>query len=325
VSPSVTLTHRLTAADSTPHALRRLRAGLVALVVVALAGGLVTFLGAQSTARAVDEDVVPTTAAISAVWTQLRGLDTRFAGCGSCPGQLAGGEHHAVVADAVQRLGALAQRPAADDADRQVLQVVQGLLIRYLALLEQAGVAVGREQTLLAEAYLRYAHDVLDGSVLVELAAFRSAVGADLRAQRTSAWRQPATALLWLVPVLACLALLLLTQRYLATRFRRRVNVPLAFATGGLGLLAVGVAQPWWGAADDFGRATRGLARLVGPGTASSTSVPPPPPAAALVADAGRAADGHSLPFVLLGIAAVVVALIVVGVQRRLDEYGGRT
>ncbi|GIJ44966.1 hypothetical protein Val02_18520 [Virgisporangium aliadipatigenens] len=316
--PSVTVTHRLTAADSTPHALRRLRTALVVLVVVALAGGLTTFLGAQSTARAVDEDVVPTTGAVSAVWTQLRDLDGRFTDCGACPGVLAGGEHHAVVADAVQRLGVLAQRPASDDADRQLLQVVQGLLIRYLALLEQAGVAIGRGQPLLAEAHLRYAHDLLDGSVLVELAEFRGAVRADLRAQRTSGWRQPATALLWIVPVLVCLALLVLTQRYLASRFRRRLNVPLAAATVGLAVMAVGIAQPWWGAADDFRRATRGLTPLVGPG-----NTPPPPPSAALVADAARAADGHSLPYLLVGLAVVLVALIAVGVQRRIDEYGG--
>lgn len=311
----------------TPRMLRRLRSALVAAVVASLVGGLSTFLGAHLAATVVADDVVPSVAGVSAVWRQLSDADSRIGDCPgdpagggtlACGGVLASGEYRGVVADAVQRLAVLAERDVGDAADRQVLRVAQGLLIRYLGLLEQANQSLGRGQGVLAEAYLSYARDLLHGSVLVELDGYRAVIGAELAEQRDSPWRGSASALLWLLPLAFGLGAIVLTQLYLAARFRRRLNVPLAIATVGLVGLGLVVSQPVW-SGERFTRATTELAQLVE--APASDGARPAAPDGRLVDATQAAADSHSLQYLMPLLGLALLALIVTGFRDRLREY----
>jgi hypothetical protein len=312
----------------TPRMLRRLRMALVVAVVATLVGGLSTFLGGYAAAAAVADDVVPSVAGVSAVWRQLREADARISGCRTdpapggdaldCAGVLASGEHRDIVADAVQRLAVLAERDVGDDADRRVLRVAQGLLIRYLGLVEQANLSLGRGQGVLAEAYLRYASDLLRGSVLTELDGYRKVIDAELAEQRGSTWRRPASTLLWLLPLAAGLVLLVATQLYLAARFRRRLNVPLAIATAGLvGLGLVASAPVLTGGR--FARVTTSLEQLVDAPASDVSQLPAPD--SRLVDLAHDAADSRSLQYLMPLLALVLLALVVAGFRDRLREY----
>jgi len=312
----------------TPKMLRRLRIALVVAVVAMLVGGLSTFLGGYAAAASVADDVVPSVAGVSAVWRQLRDADSRISDCRTdpagggdtldCAGVLASGEYRGVVADAVQRLAVLAERDVGDDADRQVLRVAQGLLIRYLGLVEQANLSLGRGQGVLAGAYLRYASDLLHDSVLTELDGYRKVIDAELAEQRDSTWRAPASTLLWLLPLASGLALLVLTQLYLAGRFRRRLNVPLAIATVGLAGLGLVAGQPVL-TGGRFASATAGLERLVD--APASDASQPAAPDRRLVDLTHAAADSHSLQYLMPLLALALLALIVAGFRERLREY----
>ncbi|GAA4671841.1 hypothetical protein [Phytohabitans rumicis] len=322
-------TDRLTGGSiPTPRMLRLLRVALVVTVVATLLGGLSTFLGAYRTAGAVADDVVPSVAAVSAVWRQLRDADARISGCRidpagggdtvDCAGVLASGEYRDIVADAVQRLAVLAERDVGDAADRRVLRVAQGLLIRYLGLIEQANLSLSRGQGVLAEAFLRYAKDLLHDTVLTELDMYRRVIDEELAEQRESAWRAPATAFLWLLPLVFGLSLLVLTQLYLAARFRRRLNVPLAIGTIGLVGLGLVAGQPVL-TGGRFARAATDLERLV---NAPATEVSlPAAPESRLVDLTHAAADSHSLQYLMPVLALALLALIVAGFRDRLREY----
>ena len=311
----------------TPVLLRRLRTAMLLVVVGALAGGLSTFLGAHTAVASVRADVIPAVESVSAIWTELRQADAALSGCSTAPSAgsgapecavvLIGGDYHSVVADAVQRLAVLAGRNITT-ADRQLLQVVQGLLIRYLGLVEQAHFYIGQGSTTLAEVYLGYAGDLLRGSIRDELNHFRGDIAARLRDRRGSGWHRPVVALLWLLPLLGGVGLLLRTQLYLTAKFRRVLSWPLAAATFGLLALGGAAAQPL--AADGgFERAASALQTIVdAPCVVTSAAKVPDHQ---LVATIGAAARFSQLEYVMPMLAVAVLALIVVGLQPRLAEY----
>ncbi|MBT8226989.1 MAG: hypothetical protein HKP61_09295 [Dactylosporangium sp.] len=312
----------------TPQLLRRLRAALIGVVVVTVVGCLGVVLGARAAAVAVDEKVVPATAAISAIWNSLRATDPQLSGCAldpapdvqrpDCGALLASGRYRIVLANVVQQLAGLAERTIGDVTDRQSIQTVQGYLIRYLGLVEQAHYYLGQNRPLLVEAYLDYASGLLRGSILLSLNEVRADIAAELGDQRTSPWRSPWMALAWLVPLLSGLGLLAATQRYLMIRFNRRINWPLATATVGLIALGIGAGQPLWDSAD-FGHVTRQLHELLRIDLAIDATARPP--GDGLIATASSATRSFHLEYIVPMIAVTVLALVVVGFQHRLDEY----
>lgn len=311
----------------TPELLRRLRTALLVTVVVALGGALATVTGTQQAATAVDQEVVPAAMAISAVWNELRVDDMRRRDCVvalpaggtvDCAAVLVSGSYRRTVANAVQQLAVLAERDIGDSADRQAIQIVQGLLISYLGLVEQAHLYFSQHRSLLGSAYLGYASDLLDNAILKELNAVRQDVVSELDLQRTVHWRTPQFALLWLLPLLVGLVLLVASQIYLTARFNRWVNWPLVTAVLGLVAFGIGASRPLWGGGG-FASSTRSVRELVAvPLGEGGTAKIPDRQLVAAVQDA--AAPVH-LEYLMPVIASVVLVLIVVGFQRRLDEY----
>lgn len=316
----------------TPRVLRRLRAGAVVAALVALVAGLSTFLVAHSVAVSTRSAVLPAQASLAEIWNLLHRVDVGLSTCATDPAAgggrtdcavvLANGEYHGQVAIAVQNLAVLAGMQIGDQADRQVIQVVQGLLIDYLGLVEQAHFHLGQGHALLAEAYLRYAGDLLRGSIHDQLVDFAGRVGVELAAQRAAHDRAPWLALLWLAPLLVALGLLVRGQIFLTVRFNRWVNPPLAAAT--LGLVAVGIiaAQPLWAGAG-VAEAIDGVRALLDAGLPADGAATGPDDH--LVATAAAAARSFNLEYVMPAIAIASVGLIVAGFQRRLDEYGLRS
>ncbi|WP_344135119.1 hypothetical protein [Luedemannella flava] len=317
---------------STPQRLRRLRVGIVSALVLALVGAVSTFLVAHSAAVSVQSAVVPAQAAIADTWNLLHRVDVALSTCTTDPAAqrgrtdcavvLANGEYHGQIAIAVQNLAVLAGLAVGDRADRQVIQVVQGLLIDHLGLVEQAHFHLGQGHALLAEAYLRYAGNLLRGSIHDQLLDFVGRIGAELARQRQTHDNAPALALLWLVPLLVAVGLLLGGQVWLTKRFNRWLNVPLATASVGLVALGVVAARPLWAGAA-LAESTDGVRALLDAG------LPPSAPALGpddhLVAVAATAARSFNLEYVMPVLAIVCLALVIVGFQRRLDEYGTRS
>jgi hypothetical protein len=212
----------------------------------------------------------------------------------------------------------LADRNVGEVGDRQLLRVVQGLLIRYLGLIEQAHVSLSQGGVVLAGAYLSYASELLSGSILGGLAEFRDVVATELTAQRHTWWRQPPSQLLWVVPLLVALALAWVSQSYLVARFRRTLNWPLLGATVGLLALGAGAGVPTW-TSGRFTSTTEALQRIA---TARPTATAlPQAPDAHLTAAAHAAANSYLLEYLMPLLAVAVVALVVAGFQQRLSEY----
>ena len=229
---------------STPQRLRRLRIALLTSVVLTLGGAATVFLGAREAATTVDEQVVPAATAISTIWNTINEVNDSLSGCSladtadtdtaatdtadtdtvDCATILATGEYHAMIADVVQRLAVLAENKIGNAADRQTIQVIQGTLISYLGLVDQAHYYIGRDQSLLAEAYLTYASDLLSGDVHDELDDYRQGVLRKLTDQRESVYYGGWITLLWVIPLLASLALLVTGQLYITAQFNRWIS-----------------------------------------------------------------------------------------------------
>jgi hypothetical protein len=317
--------------QSTPQLLRRLCTGLLAMVTVTVAGCLGTFLGARNAVVSVDHRVLPATTSLAKIWTDLYQVDVSLAKCdpsgataqrSDCLVVLAAGEYHSQLAEVVQRIAVLAQQDIGNSGDRQTLQVVQGLLIRYLGLVEEAHFYLGQNMALLAGAYLSYASDLLRGSIKYELDTYRNAVGDALKEQRGSPWGAAWTMLIWVVPLMVTLLLLMVTQWYLVVRFNRWLNWPLATATSALVLLGMAAAQPRWTDAG-FDRASGRLKLLVSAPLPADDKVSGP--SAHLIAQLDNAARSYRLEYLMIALAVLALVLIVVGLQRRIEEYQVRS
>ena len=136
----------------------------------------------------------------------------------------------AAVADAGRQLAQVSQADVGGAAAESV-QVVNGLLLTYGGLIEQAfRPAVSEDLNL---AYLKYAHNFLDEEILPQLDAVRGDME-EARPDPPAGGRQ----VLWLVPLVVLAGLLVWTQVMLARRFRRTLSAPLL----GAFLLLTGLA-----------------------------------------------------------------------------------
>ena len=233
--------------STTRRTLLRLQAALLAATVLALAGCLAVSLGVSRTADAAATGSVPATLAAHHTQVALRrahGEALRgFAGPGlDGPGS----EYQYQITRAGQHLAEIAERNAAGEVGGREVQVVQALLSTYVGLIGQAAVAFGRAgappgRDALGAAALLDAAKVLD-DILHRLDALRDRQDGVLRDQATSGWGRPAAAAVWLLPVLALLALVGAAQLFLRRRFRRRVSAPLLLAAVLVVLMGAGTA-----------------------------------------------------------------------------------
>lgn len=334
----------------------------LALVVV-LGTSVWAYQGTRAAAERVGAHSVPAIMHILAAHAAL--VEADEAAVGSFRNGTAGltgpGERYQnQIALAGQSLTQLAVDSIAGAGVGQSIQLVQGQLAAYSALIEQADAHYRQDPaSVLAIADLWSASRLLhmpDGGILAQLDTLL-AVEREALAGHASAGRMaPGWVLAWIVPAIVLLALLLVTQLFLSRRFRRTLNLPLIGATVAvLGLAAamsfdftargelaatqragtalVGVWQARIDAVDQRGQRMLGEAVAKACPDGCSAMTPSggggePPGEETLTAhirDVGghaAAATGSTGRLLLLVLAALaVMALIPVGLFPRIDEY----
>lgn len=224
----------------------RLRAGLLGLAVATLVISLWAFHNVQTSAETIRDRTSQAVLEVSAARAALVAADAAaIASFDSGEAKLAGPgqEHMNQLALASQRLARIAELNQAGEPGGGVLQVVEGQVAAYSGSIGQADVHFRQlDAPVLGAVDLWHASRLLHapGGVLEELKSMQDKQRQALDTQLASTGMSAAMLPLWLLPVLALLVLLVITQVYLKKRFRRKVNVPLLAATALIA--AIGVA-----------------------------------------------------------------------------------
>ncbi|WP_035841824.1 hypothetical protein [Kitasatospora azatica] len=236
---------RLSGARSTPASLR-LRVLALLLCVAALWATMgLTFGGAHGAVSDADARAVPAVADTAQVGYFLADADRvavesllsgtmRLSG----PGQ----RYQEDLKNAHQALAQAAEHDATGASGSGKLQTVEGLLVDYTSLVEQAHANAG--QSVLAGAYLSYASRLMqapDSGILARVEKLRRDERQAVDQHRQSPWLAPGVLLGVLAPAALGLALLVGTQRFLSRHFNRRLNPALLAGS----LLLAGLAG--WG------------------------------------------------------------------------------
>ncbi len=224
----------------------RLRAGLLVLVLAVLVVSLWAFHNVQNSAETVRDRTTQAVLEVSAARAALVAADAAaIASFDSGEAKLAGPgqEYMNQLALASQSLARVAEFNQAAEPGGSALQVVEGQVAAYSAALGQADVHFRQPDAVVLGAVdlwnasrLLHAND----GVLEQLESLQGKQREALDAQLASTGMSPGMLPLWLLPVLALLVLLVLTQVFLKKRFRRTANVPLLLAT--VLIAAIGVA-----------------------------------------------------------------------------------
>ncbi len=219
---------------STPAALTRLRTLVtVTVLVAAVCSAVVLVLGwdANRSAAADTEQLIRA----QAIKTDLLRADA-LATNAFLVGGLESADQRGAYDDALASVTeGIAAAATAQPADEQVLARLNGAVLDYASTIELAR-ANNRQGLPVGSAYLQQASSGLRATALPLVDVLVEA-NAD-RAESAMAGQHP-WLLIW--PAALAVGLLLLVNRWVAERFRRRVNVGLALAA--LGVLAVGVAS----------------------------------------------------------------------------------
>jgi hypothetical protein len=346
-------------AATTRASLWRLLFALVAAALAVLASTAWVFQGTRSAATTVQDRAVPSVMHVLAARAALVDADAAAIESFRTGGvRLTGpGERYQnSMAVAGQSLTQLAQDSTAGAGADQTIQLVEGLVVAYVGLIEQADAHFRQEAgSAVGTADLWYASRLLHmpaGGILAQLDGLRDAESHAL-AGRADAPHWPGV---WILPVLLLLALLIAGQVFLSRTFHRTLNPALVAATlvvlAAAGVMAVDLAARhelhaardattqaagvWRARADATDRAGQSdLAALVKTACpACATPASAPVPAAATpddrqLAGAVKAADRHAAAAAgtatgQLGVALLALlalALVPVGLYPRLDEY----
>lgn len=224
----------------------RLRAGLLALTLAVLAVSLWAFHSVQNTAETVRDRTSQAVLEVSTARAALVAADAAaVASFASGEAKLAGPgqEYTNQLALASQSLARVAEYNQAGEPGGNALQVVEGQVAAYSGSIGQADVHFRQpDAEVLGAVDLWHASRLLHapGGVLDELKSLQGKQRDALNAQLSSTGVSLPMLPLWLLPVLALLVLLVVTQLYLRKRFRRVANVPLLAAT--VLIAAMGVA-----------------------------------------------------------------------------------
>jgi hypothetical protein len=145
------------------------------------------------------------------------------------------------IAAVHQSLELVAEHNAAGDAGERQLELVDGVVVSYTAQIQQANADLQQGNENLSLVYLRNASLLLhqEDGILDDLATLRDQERQALDRQRSSVWVAGPTTLLWLVPLLALLALLTGTHVLIRRRFRRRLSVRLLLAAVALAVMGI--------------------------------------------------------------------------------------
>jgi hypothetical protein len=225
---------RAAAVRGTRRLVRRLWFGLLAAALATMIGAVVAIDLGRRDAAALRAGEAPAREGLAAARESLVQADsesvTRFHNQGSSPASAGPGEtYFAATAAAGRQLAQVSQADIGGPAAESV-QVLNGLLITYGGLVEQAfRPTVSTDLNL---AYLLYAHNFLAAEILPQLDTLRSEID-----QAEPARPGDGRHVLWIVPLAVLAVLLLWTQVELSRRFRRTFSVPLLAAALLAGLL----------------------------------------------------------------------------------------
>jgi hypothetical protein len=267
------------AATTTTRAdLRRWRLGLLAGTGVVLACAFTMFFGAH---LSVDEDssrglpaVVYSLNAARAVASANQAAATNFASSADVALVGTGRDYQAQLDLASQSLEQVAGVNEAGNEGTQDIQSADGQLATYMELVGQADAYYARGEPTVGASELWHAEQIMgsQGGVLDDLDKLRGEEFGAVAAPGGWFWTSPLAVVVWLVPAVALLVALLLAQRYLARRFRRRYNWPLVAASVLVATLALGVV--FLVVADArFASARAELAQVVAARNAQTTAV----------------------------------------------------
>jgi hypothetical protein len=229
--------------SSTRITLWRLQTGLLAGTAAVLVAAFAVFELGHLTAVSVSAKGAPAVLGVAAAQQELLQADNlAMRGFGAAYRPLgADTQYQNEITLAEQHLERVAETNVAGSAGSENLQLVSGLIVSYTNTLQLAAAdyangkrTFGAAQAWAASEEMRKA----DGGILSDLGELRVEEERSVRDDVHSFWTNPWTALLWFVPSVALLVVLVLVQRYLAVRFRRRFNGPLLVASVLLAALA---------------------------------------------------------------------------------------
>jgi hypothetical protein len=351
---------RQAAAASTPHRLHRMLIVIVAATAVWLLVAIVVVLARRDAAHSVRTQTAPAlldaleahavmSDADRAVWASFRSGEAQLIG----PGQ----GYQSDITTAGQSLEQIAALEPSGGAVSRQLQAVEGLLVNYEGLVEQADATyrTGGAGTRLGYAYLTYAsrslHDK-QGGLLAGIDKLAANSRKALSNSESSAWTSPLLLLSYAAAALLLLGSLLYAQAFLQRRFRRTISPLLVVASAVVVGLSVWVGAVtlrgdhafrttqdaalsrltaiWQTQTDDVDRQEKALLRNVaangsvaGAATPAISIAATQPAQAELDSAMASATDTGGL-IVALPMAAVAIAgLAFLGFKRRLDEYRG--
>jgi hypothetical protein len=229
------------AASTTPMLLRRRRAVLIALAILTGAMALLV-TGEEHTVVAAGTHTA--TAVVQAYAAGQALADADGQAVQTIPrGAGPSGQYQADIAAAEQSLEQVAENNTAGQPGTQSLQLIEGLIPAYTALVEQAdasfAVGVNGEKGVGNE-YLWSASELMHGQILAypldsppsqdSLAELQKSEQDTLAGQRSSPWVSTWLNALWILPAMVLLGTLAVTQRLLYRRMRRVLSKYLALA-----------------------------------------------------------------------------------------------
>jgi|SRR5450755_1917059 hypothetical protein len=179
------------APSTTPVLLRRLRAALVALAL--LAGGTALLLTIETHAVISSAGEHTASAVIQAYAAHEALADADRQAVETIPlGAWPSGQYQDDIAAAEQSLEQVAENNAAGASGSDPLQLIEGLLTSYTGLIEQADAHYRLREAGFGVADLWFASELMHGQILTgtdSLADLQSAEQSALAAQRSSPWR----------------------------------------------------------------------------------------------------------------------------------------
>ncbi|MFI1179982.1 ABC transporter substrate-binding protein [Streptomyces sp. NPDC020799] len=301
-----------------PYLIRRLAALLVGTLVTC-AALLTAYYGVSRNSPAVNGRTTPAVVEVAAAETSLK---ASFAAAEAAltgptgPVEGAGEEYRAQLDAASQALEKATINTVAGVDGRQTLRTASGLVSSYGYLIEQAVRSGG--DPVLRDAYVAAAHSTLTrprSGIIDRLEEVQLDQRGTLDQQVSFGWL---LTLAWAVALVLCAGLVWLladTQRTLRRRFRRRVNPALAAATALLAALALTLAVF---AVQIQGRLHAAAAHIEHDRTHGGIRAE----TLHWVNGALRSTQWRASFTSCVGLAAVLIAaLVIVGLQPRIDEY----
>jgi hypothetical protein len=227
------------APSTTPVLLRRLRAALVALAL--LAGGTALLLTIEAHAVTSSAGEHTASAVIQAYAAREALADADRQAVETIPlGAGPSGQYQDDIAAAEQGLEQVAENNTAGASGSQALQLIEGLLTSYTGLIEQADahyrMQVNGESGVGVED-LWSASELMHGQILTgtdSLADLQSAEQNTLAEQCSSPWASPWLFAGWMIAALALLGTLVTAQRQFYLRLRRMLSKYLTLAAATL-------------------------------------------------------------------------------------------